>query len=236
MFLNCDLGESQIGWTSGKDKELLSLMDMVNISCGAHAGDPRLIEETIALAKELNKQIGAHPSYADRENFGRKSLKVSLNVLESQLIEQLQTFKIAVEKHKGSVSYIKPHGALYHDCLRVPAIFTVLLKSCNAVFGSLPMMLMNTPKTGEFIIKEAFVDRKYENQHTLVARSIVGSLISNTDEALEQYISIAKFKNVKCMDGSLAAIHAESICIHSDTENALEIAQKIIKYRKDKAD
>lgn len=232
MKLNCDLGESCENWYNGKDQKLLQLVDMANISCGVHAGDEMLIKETLSVAIGCGKKIGAHPSYPDRENFGRKSLSLSTQELYTSIYSQLSGFlKLA----NGKVDYVKPHGALYHDCMTNKEVLVALQKAMKELGLQVPVMLLAGFKSEIPIIPEAFLDRRYQNDSTLVSRSSVGSMISDPKEVLEQYIQITEHCSIIGIDGKTYEIHAESLCIHSDTLNALSIAEEIIKYKQNKA-
>jgi UPF0271 protein len=233
MKLNCDLGENSENWYNGHDKNLLNLVDMVNISCGAHAGDEQLVRETLQLAIQLGKEVGAHPSYPDKENFGRKTLPISSRELHSSIYQQLSDFN---KWSNGKIDYVKPHGALYHDCMTSHVVFEILLEAMNDVDLHVPIMLLSGFKSNYLIIPEAFLDRRYENENKLVLRSLESSIISEPKEALNQYIHISEYHSVIGVDGKKYEIEAESLCIHSDTLNALAIAEEIVKYKQFKAD
>lgn len=233
MRLNCDLGENEESWQKGVDKKLLTLVQMVNISCGQHAGNPQLIKETISLARIHDKQIGAHPSYPDRENFGRKSLNINKQDLFKSIHSQLLVF---VNWTNGTIDYVKPHGALYHDCMRKPEVLATLLRAMKELDLQVPIMLMAGFKCNSPLISEAFLDRQYLNSQELIPRSSSHSLITNPKRALEQYIQITENERVIGEDGKVYGITAESLCIHSDTPNVLRIVEEIVKYKENKAD
>lgn len=233
MKLNCDLGENEANWLNGQDKILLQRVDMINISCGVHAGNPDLIKETIESAKAHAKEIGAHPSYNDLENFGRISLNISSQELYESIYAQMRVFQ---KWSNGKIDYVKPHGALYHDCMKKPEVISTLIKVLDDLDLHIPIMLMAGFKYNYPLISEAFLDRRYKNKEELVPRSMPNSLLSDEKEVLKQYIAVVEHGIVIGEDQKEYKIVAESLCIHSDTPNVLRIAEEITKYKGNKPD
>lgn len=231
MKLNCDLGEREEHWYH--DQKLIPLVDQINISCGAHAGSEELILKTLLKAKELKKSIGIHPGYADKANFGRFSIAITKQELQSSLEQQLELFLNLCQKVEVSPSYLKPHGALYHDCQQ-EAVFDVLLLSMDSLNMDLPILLMKSPThapSKSKIWKEAFIDRLYKSQNELLPRTEVGGVIQSSEVAFKQYQRIVRDSEIETASGECFKVQPDSLCIHGDSRIALELLEKINKYR-----
>ncbi|MBF2937145.1 LamB/YcsF family protein, partial [Pseudomonas aeruginosa] len=144
LLLNCDIGESFGAWSMGLDAEVMPLIDCANIACGFHAGDPGTMRRTVALAVEHGVRIGAHPGYPDLVGFGRRSLACSAQEVEDLLLYQIGALDGLCRAQGERVRYVKPHGALYQDMMRDPAILAAVLRALAAYDRTLPLMLMST--------------------------------------------------------------------------------------------
>ena len=222
MSINCDLAESEWAWDNGLDPKIISLVDQVNVCCAEHAGSIALMEKTVALSLKMGKSIGAHPSYPDRKNFGRLSIKMSAKDLELSIKTQVNRLKEILISHGGNLAYIKPHGALYHDCLKNKEVLEIVAK----VAGELPIMLMH-PIQYVNILVEGFLDRTYFSANTLVPRKDNGALIEDVDTAYQQYCNIKNNRKVNTIDGSSIPLDVQTLCVHSDSAIALPLLQKI---------
>ena len=204
MKLNCDLGE-------GADCEVavMPFIDQANIACGAHAGNPELIQETMALAQQHGVSVGAHPGYPDRERFGRVSMD-----LPSEKIRILVAEQVAVLAELGDVDYVKPHGALYHDMMRHDE---VLLAIQSAIEGRMLMVLAmpGERKKDSGLIFEAFADRRYTDSGELLSRNERGSVLSE-DETMDQVRLLVEKGVVSTGSGQRLKLQAESLCVHGD--------------------
>lgn len=228
MDINCDLGEGL-----ENDEQLMPLLDSCNIACGGHAGDESSIRKTIRLAKKYLVKIGAHPSYPDRENFGRKKLEISLSDLEDSITAQLKFFEKICEEEQAIFHHIKPHGALYNEATINPEIAGLLIQ----VMSNFPGVRLYAPPNSVIerlalennipIITEAFADRSYNSNLTLVSRSHSKALLTDPKEVLDHVQLMVSYGKVKTIDGELVPIKAETLCIHGDNPSAVEILKTI---------
>ena len=211
--LNADVGE---GLPPEHDRALMQVVTSASIACGGHAGDIRTMRQTLRTAQGLKLRAGAHPSYPDRQNFGRVSMAIGGQALMDTIGEQVSALQEAALQIGTSVAYLKPHGALYNDAATDEEIArTVATVAC--LLG-LPMMLLASAPTlakltadGRAVIREGFLDRGYRADGTLIPRSQAGALICDPDEAAGQALRLA---------GSV-----DSLCVHSDSPSALLLAQ-----------
>ncbi len=196
--LNSDIGE---GLPEETDFEILRIVTSANVACGGHAGDLSTMRRTVDACIRLGVRIGAHPSYPDRENFGRVSKPMPAAELLLSVIDQVRTLSSISNEAGGRVEYIKPHGALYHDRESNPEVSAVITEASNEL--DLTLMGMSGP------IKEGFIDRRYSGKRTLAPRSSPGALITDPDAAADQAVALAP--------------SVDSLCVHSDTRNAFEL-------------
>lgn len=227
--LNADLGEG-----GAFDRELLMLVSSANISCGAHAGSEHDIRQAIRWALENGVVIGAHPSYPDREHWGRRSMALSPEQLRATLMSQLQWLESQVTELGGELRHIKPHGALYNDAavdihlaeqiVRCVKDFDPSLILVGLAHGEL---LKAGKNAGLKVAAEAFVDRRYQADATLVPRSHPLALIHKKEQALIQALALACRLPIKTIDGSLISINADTLCIHGDSAHALQFANAV---------
>jgi len=225
--LNADLGEG-----CGFDRELLTLVSSANISCGAHAGSVADIRAAIDDALELGVRIGAHPSYPDREHWGRRSLTMTADALRSSLMAQLQWLASQVQAAGGRLQHVKPHGALYNDAARDPALaaliavcvkeFDPALSLCGLAGGA---MMTAGREAGLKVVPEAFVDRRYQADGSLVPRSQSQAVIDDVQHALAQAFAIINTQPFAAIDGHPVTVTAETLCIHGDSAQALLFAR-----------
>ncbi len=229
--INCDMGE-----LSGKDELLMPLISSCSIACGGHVGNKQSIRETIRLAKSYDKKIGAHPSYPDKLNFGRKSMALSLKDFQNEIKRQLEDFfEIAIHENVD-IEHIKPHGALYHDLYRDKNLGFIFLEAVEyfssdlTIFCEPHSQLNQIASENEFSIKtEGFADRKYTDEGRLLSRKEKDALIIDKESIEKQVLEIVLEQKVTSATNKQIPICVETICIHSDTPNALQSAQ-IINY------
>jgi UPF0271 protein len=215
MKLNCDLGE-------GADCEVavMPLIDQANIACGAHAGNPELIRETMALAQQHGVSVGAHPGYPDPERFGRVSMD-----LPPEKIRILVTEQVSVLAELGDVDYVKPHGALYHDMMRHDEVLQAIQSSIEGRM----LMVQAQPgvrKKDTGLIFEAFADRRYIDSGELQSRNEVGSVLGE-DEILEQVRLLVKEGAVRTISGRRLGLRADSLCVHGDNPAGVRLIPAI---------
>lgn len=228
--LNADLGESEDDYIP-----LLPIVSSANVACGGHAGGGELLIKTIKAAVSHGVQIGAHPSYPDRENFGRRSLRglIADDELVTKLKEQISLVAEELSKHNQVMSHIKAHGALYNDAMVHQDTAVLLIKAANECAPRIPLLgLPNSVleeecnKAGVGFIREGYADRAYTPLGTLVPRAEVGSVLGH-EEAVEQVIRIISTKSVTSKDGTVIPMNVATICIHADTPDAAITAKNL---------
>lgn len=222
--INCDVGEGV-----GNEADLLPLISSCNIACGAHAGNKETMNSVIQLAKSHQVKIGAHPSYPDRENFGRVVMDIPNQQLVDSIKEQLAVFSEAIEQQKAELHHIKPHGALYNliaDNEDMAHVFLDAIKD----YKEIPVYLPYLSKIHKVAIKrgfrfylEAFADRNYDANLRLVSRSLENAVIHNPREVLRHILKMAREEQVNTIEGNTRTIKAHTFCIHGDTPSAFKI-------------
>jgi UPF0271 protein len=222
--LNCDLGEG-----AGHDAELMPLISSANIACGAHAGDPATMRETVALALEHRVKIGAHPGFADRENFGRRELKLTDEALRDLIVRQISTLRELTKLH-----HVKLHGALYNLAARDVHIAAVAAAAIESVDRGLVVyalagseLVRAAQARGLAVAEEVFADRRYRKDGSLVSRDEPGALIANASDALRQVVRMVSEGVVRSIDGVDVAIRADTVCLHGDGPYAVEFAKAL---------
>jgi UPF0271 protein len=233
--LNADLGESYGHWTIGNDAALVRHLTSASLACGLHAGDPSVMDATVALCRDAGVAIGAHPGYPDLQGFGRRPLPLTLDEVENAVRYQLGALDAFCRAHGVEMRHVKPHGALYNAAATDPALAAAIATAVArfsrdlvlfGLAGSEPMASA-AADAGLRLVPEAFADRRYLADGTLEPRSERGSLLTNAAAAAEQARAIATGGFVMAADGTRVAIRAESICCHGDTPGAVEIAAAV---------
>ena len=229
--LNADMGESPERLANGSDAELMRYITSANIACGGHAGDRFTMEQTLELARQNGVAVGAHPSYPDRAGFGRVVVDLTIEKLQASIVEQLNTLREIAIRLKSKVSHVKPHGALYHSCNQDGEIARTLGRAVLGVDANLILVgqagfpcIDIYRDMGLRVASEAFADRRYEADGSLRPRSQPGALLDWPDEAAAQALGIATRKQVITRSGAAVEVRADTVCIHSDTPGAAQIA------------
>ncbi len=226
--LNCDMGESFGRYQLGEDGKVINLITSANIACGFHASDPETMEKTVMLAKENSVSIGAHPGYPDLQGFGRRNMNMSSKEIHAMIIYQTSALMGFCKANGVKISHVKPHGALYNQAVKDESMAEAIIKAVRdcgdnigilAPYGS--MLIKMAEKYGMKYACEVFADRAYNADGTLVPRSIPGSVIADTDKAVEQVIRMILDGKVISIDGKEVPIVADSVCVHGDGEKAL---------------
>ena len=227
--LNVDLAEG-----CGNDERLLQLVSSANVACGLHAGDYNEMRKAIQWAKANNVRVGAHPSFPDRENFGRTNMQLADDELRACLLYQLGAVKALCEAENVLLAYVKPHGALYNQAAKDPALARLIAQTIKAFDPKLALMglsgslMLNVAQEeGLSIISEVFADRHYLADGSLVPRTRDDALVENDEEAISQVLQMVLEGTVPTIEGSKVAIQADSICLHGDGAHAIEFAEKI---------
>ena len=232
--LSCDLGEASDESGRAVERELWSLIDAANVACGGHAGDDDSMREAARIAAARGIILGAHPSYPDRENFGRVSMKIDARELRRALIHQLTTLSAIAATTGVALQRVKAHGALYNDAHRDRALAEVLVDAARSVDESLSIVAGDTSEmalaarnAGLHVIREAFADRRYMPDGSLVSRKDPDALLS-VEEAVEQAALLATRREVIARGGTPLPLEFDTLCIHADTPNAVERARAIL--------
>ena len=229
LDLNADLGEG-----CAFDAELMSVVTSCNIACGGHAGDAASMRTALSLAKENRVAAGAHPSFPDRENFGRTKSTLSGSALEDSLREQVSALKSEADKLGVSLTHLKPHGALYNmaalDAGLAESIVSVLqdLLPEAALFGPPNSKLQAAARARDVaFVTEGFADRAYEADGRLRDRTLTGAVIHHAETQSNQALTMATRKQVVTYPGETIALPVQTICVHGDTPGAFAAAQSI---------
>ena len=227
--LNCDMGEGETEASAALDRELMQFISSCSIACGGHAGSEHSMRQTAASALNAGLRIGAHPSYPDRENFGRQSMSISESALSAAITEQTAALKSIVTELGGELSFVKPHGALYNDMARDAELTSLVVTTIKAFDPTLKIMGLAGSHCSAIcenlampFLGEAFADRRYADDGQLSPRSQDGAVITEPETAVEQIISIVEQARVESINGKCLPLQAQSICVHSDTPGALE--------------
>lgn len=227
--VNCDMGEIAEAVDGGSQEALMPYLNSVNIACGGHAGDERLMRKTVQQAQRWNLKIGAHPGYPDRANFGRVAMEMPLTAVAGFVFEQVRALAAIVDLH-----HVKPHGALYNAAVANPALSTAIAQgvarwSKHVVLVGLAgsTMLDAFRDQGFLVAAEAFADRRYEADGSLRPRRYADSLIVDPLEAARQVRSIVEEGAVTAIDGTCLPICAQTLCVHGDTPGALGILREL---------
>ncbi|MDQ1286993.1 MAG: 5-oxoprolinase (ATP-hydrolyzing) subunit [Actinomycetota bacterium] len=238
MDLNADVGESFGLWKLGDDDTLLSVVTSANVACGFHAGDPSTIRRTTERAAALGVAIGAQVSYRDLVGFGRRFMDIRPFELRDDLTYQLGALDGFARLAGSRVSYVKPHGALYHAVVEhegqaqavVDAVAAYSLANrCELALLGQPgsALLTAAEKAGIRSVREAFADRGYDNTGQLLPRDAPGALVLDPAQIAERAVRMVVKGEVVTGDGSVVLVTAESICVHGDTPGAVEIARSV---------
>ncbi|MCL4113452.1 UNVERIFIED_CONTAM: hypothetical protein GTU68_008703 [Idotea baltica] len=234
--LNCDMGETLSGQLKNIDHEIMPFISSCNIACGFHSGSPTVIEQTVRNAIKHGLKIGAHPSYNDRENFGRLSLEIKLVELIPQLRYQICAVKGIVESLGGKLNHVKPHGALYNDMVnneKLAQAFVSLVLEIDPelhIYGLAGSPLYSICEEKEVVfVNEGFADRKYDGKTQLRSRQSDGALLENDSDVLFQVESLLNGK-LELYSKEIVKLHVDSICLHSDTPGAIRLSKVIHNF------
>jgi len=228
--INCDMGEG-----IGNDGEIMPFISSANIACGYHAGNEEIMAQTIELALKHNVCIGAHPSFFDRENFGRREMNLPPDEIYDLVLLQLRTIdKIAKEKN-AKLNHVKPHGALYNISAREPRVAQAIAHAVKDFDDKLILFVLSNSRhsieQAELLnlktASEVFADRTYQDDGGLTPRSQANALIQDVNDSVKQILQMIKEKTVTSVSGKSIPIIADTICIHGDGKHAVEFAKTI---------
>ncbi|TFD02958.1 LamB/YcsF family protein [Cryobacterium sandaracinum] len=228
--LNSDVRESFGNWSFGDDAAIISSVSSVNVACAFHAGDPSTIRATCTAAAAAGVTVGAHPGYRDLAGFGRRFIDMEPGHLTDEVIYQIGALQALAAVAGTRVSYVKPHGALYNTIAHDEVQAQAVVDAIRAVDPSLPVMVLPDSEiqrladaAGLRTVVEAFADRAYNSDGSLVSRSRPGAVLLHPDAVTEQALRLAGDRQVRTVDGSLLTVTAESICLHGDTPGAVAL-------------
>ena len=232
--INCDLGEGL-----NNEHIIMPLINSCNIACGGHAGDSNSMIECVEISIKNEVLIGAHPSYPDRENFGRKKIDISRSELYYSLLDQIERLNSIAKSYGAKLHHIKAHGALYNQMFTdrdLSDFYLDTIKSfqeeCYIYIPYNSEIEKSALEKGYRVMYEAFGDRLYNDNLSLVSRDNKDALINTPKSVIDQIYNIIDSKKIKSINGLYQSIKADTICIHSDTDNAVEILKEINKVFK----
>jgi UPF0271 protein len=232
--LNSDLGESFGAWTMGMDAEVMAHISSSNIACGWHAGDAEVMVKTVRAAKAKGVAAGAHPGYPDLLGFGRRSMVCTADELYAYTLYQVGALKSICESEGLELQHVKPHGAMYNQAAKDPKLAEAIVRAVkNAGKGVILLGLANSAfegacaKLGVPFASEAFADRGYMPDGSLVPRSQPGAFIHDPDEAAARMVRLVKEGAVETPDGQELKLKAHSICMHGDSPEAVKMAEVV---------
>jgi UPF0271 protein len=232
--INCDLGEKSKLHNNENDPFLLGIVNSASVACGYHAGDEETMDQVVKISKENNVSIGAHPSFNDPENFGRKRMNLSSSEIRKLIIDQYEILQRIAFNHNENVTHIKPHGALNNMACEDIDLATTIAKAVHDIDKSM-IYLVPTGSKMEIAAKklnmriacEIFADRNYEDDGNLVLRSKKNALITDPEIAKKHVLGMVKNQAINCLSGKQIPCEIDSVCIHGDNASSLATAKAI---------
>jgi UPF0271 protein len=237
MDINCDMGESFGAYKLGLDDEVIKYITSANIACGYHAGDPLVMERTVSLAKDHGVSVGAHPGFPDLLGFGRRNLDATLAEIKGYVTYQIGALQAFAKVLDARVEHVKPHGALYLMAVEDEKVSEAIVEAIASLDKDLIFVALAGSK-GEKMTKigervglrvayEAFPDRAYTPEGTLVSRRQPGAVIKDPDLVAQRALMMAKEGKVVAIDGTGIPFSAQTLCVHGDTPGAVNLVKKI---------
>ena len=234
MDLNSDLGESFGAYSMGADAELMPFITSANIACGFHAGDPLVMDKTVALAQAHGVQVGAHPGYPDLAGFGRRALDATPTEVESMVLYQIGALAAFTRAHGVALRHVKPHGALYNVAARDIQVASAIVRAVARFDSDLVLVgLTNSAlieaarDLGLHTAREGFCDRVYNADGSLRSRREPGSVHDSPARAAAQAVQLARDHTVTTYEGTVISLEVDTLCLHGDTPHAVEFARAI---------
>ena len=234
--INCDLGEKSKHHSNHNDPKLLDIVNSANVACGYHAGDNHSMNEVVEISKKNRVSIGAHPSFNDPENFGRKRMNLNSSEIRKLIIDQYGILQNIASNHGVKVTHIKPHGALNNMACEDIELATIIAKAVYEIDKNLiylvptgSKMELAAKKLNMNIACEIFADRNYEDDGNLVSRSKQHALITDPEQAKKHVLTMVKNQAINCHSGKQIPCEIDSVCIHGDNESSLSTAKSIKK-------
>lgn len=232
--LNADLGESFGAYTIGMDAEVLRYITSANVACGFHAGDPVVMEKTVALAKAHDTAVGAHPGYPDLMGFGRRNLKISPAEAKAYIKYQVGALLAFTGACGVKLQHVKPHGAFYNMAAVDDALAAAICEGIREADPELIVLglagsahIRAAKAAGLRVASEVFADRAYMDDGTLVPRSMPSAMVHDREKAIARTVGMVKDRCVETITGKIIPIEADSICVHGDNPDAIGFTQQI---------
>jgi UPF0271 protein len=232
--INCDLGEGSGGKNSDTDESLMPYITSANIACGFHAGDPQTIMKTIQSAIKYGVSIGAHPGYNDPVGFGRRPMALNNEELRASILYQAGAVKSMAESLGGKLRHVKPHGALYNSAASDFNMAMVIARAVKDIDSSLILiglsgseMLRAAGEIGLAFASEVFADRAYNDDGTLVSRTLPGAVFHDASQVADRVIKMINERIVVTVSGKSFPVQADTICVHGDNEMAVEFVKRL---------
>ncbi|WP_102336264.1 LamB/YcsF family protein [Salimicrobium jeotgali] len=237
--LNCDMGEGFGVYNKGRDREVLDHVTSANIACGFHAGDSRLMKETVRMAAEKNVAVGAHPGLPDLAGFGRRKMDITPEDAYDFVLYQTGALQAFAEAEGTRLQHVKPHGALYNTAAKDAELAQAIAEAVRdaggmMLYGLAGSELLKAGKNaGLTVVSEVFADRLYQPDGTLTPRKEKGAVITDRDQALEQVRDMVLHQRVRTGEGTTIDIQADSVCVHGDNSEAVDFTRSIRKFLED---
>jgi UPF0271 protein len=235
--INCDMGESFGAYTIGMDGEVIRYISSANIACGFHAGDPRVMNRTVKLAKENGVGVGAHPGYPDLAGFGRRNMDCTPDEVRDDVIYQIAALRGFCALHGVKLQHVKPHGSLYNMCVGNEPLSRAVAEAVAAVDPELLWVTLGGAQAGLAqkiadaagirVVFEAFPDRAYTSDGKLAPRKLPGAVITDPKRAAEQALRMAKEGRVIATDGTRLEMEVHTLCVHGDNPSAVDHVRTI---------
>jgi 5-oxoprolinase (ATP-hydrolysing) subunit A len=233
--VNADVGEGFGAWTMGQDADLLALVTSANVACGFHAGDPAVMDRTVAAAARAGVALGAHPGYPDLRGFGRRPMSAAPEEVETDVLYQVGALLAFARAHGARLVHVKPHGALYNqaaldeELARAVARGTARAGRDLILVGLAGSEAMRRAAEAEGLrfAAEAFADRAYNDDGTLRSRRLPGAVITDPEAAARQAVAIARDGRVRSAEGAEVRLRADTLCVHGDTPGAVANARAV---------
>ncbi len=228
--LNSDVGEGV-----GNEAQLIPYLSSCNIACGGHAGDTATMLEVLAFAKISNVKIGAHPSYPDRKNFGREAMTISHELLKESITSQIKLLISLAAKSGQHVHHVKPHGALYNEAAKNEEIAHLIIDTILEIDDRLVLYVPHNSVIASLAVSklaisiEGFADRNYNDDYSLVSRSSPDAVLTSHNAVLPHVLRMVKKRQLKTINNLTLPFDVDTLCVHGDTENALQIVKEIHK-------
>jgi UPF0271 protein len=235
--LNCDMGESFGAYKLGMDEKVIGFITSANIACGWHAGDPLVMDATVKMAVEHGVGVGAHPGYPDLLGFGRRNMDCTPDEIRKYLVYQVGALKAVCQANGTRLRHVKPHGALYLTAVENEDVARAIAEAIVSVDSELmyvalagakgQLMTRIGEKVGLKVVYEAFPDRAYTPQGTLVSRRLPEAVIKEPQEVSARALKMARDGEVVAVDGTTIALDVQTLCVHGDTPTAVDLVKRI---------